>query len=278
MEKQKISTVFKWLSLGAAAVAALLQTIAMLLSYDPEANYFLIGAPLPYLAAAFAILGALLGVVCAVLAGPARTATPFRGNVLPAIPAALGMLAFPFLSGGFTGGTLSLIASVMLILAAAYTVLCETTVRKSSPDAVCVLGFTSILACALTNATYYFDPSLEMNAPVKVVLQTALLFIMLYYTAELRYLMGRELPKLYIALSLIAVSVSALASVAVAVAFFCGILTRIDALAGALLVLGIAITVLLRLFRVLSEKKSKLPPAQQITFTTSYGSEANDNK
>ena len=43
-----------------------------------------------------------------------------------------------------------------------------------------------------------------------------------------------------------------------------------------LLMLGISVTVLLRLIRVLRAKKTSRPLAEQIVFAPSYGSEVND--
>ena len=95
---------------------------------------------------------------------------------------------------------------------------------------------------------------MEMNSPVKVTVQTALLFAMLYYTAELRYLLDRRKPRLYLALAMLTLASSALSAVAIPVAFCLGHLSRMDYLAGAILTLGIAVTVLLRIFFLLSEQ------------------------
>ncbi len=277
MKKQTISAALKWGSLVAAASAAIVQTLAYLLSYDPNANYFYVGAPLPYIAAALAILGAICGILCAALMpADSNAPAPFSDNVLPSLPAALAMGAFPIVSGSLRAGTLPFLASIALFCAAVYSVLCATDLRKTNPTALCVLGFAAILACAMTTATYYFDASLEMNAPTKVAPQTALLFAMLYYTAELRYLLNRAKPRLFVALSLLTLSISALSAIPMMVAFFCGIIDRKDCLAGALLMLGISVTVLLRLIRVLRAKKTSRPLAEQIVFAPSYGSEVND--
>ena len=166
-----------------------------------------------------------------------------------------------------------MLASLALICAAVYSILSGTSARRSPPTGLCLIGFTAVLACALVNATFYFDPTLEMNSPAKVALQTSLLFARLYYTAELRYLIDRAKPRLFIALSLLTLSVSALSAIPITVACCCGIIDRKDCLAGALLVLGIAITVLLRLMRVLYTKENTTPTEAQTTFAPSYGSE-----
>lgn len=252
MQKQKLSSILIIISLVSASLAAVLQAVAMLVSYDPNANYFFAGAPLPYIAVALTVLAALAGLLLAIIGPKPQAVSPFSGSILPSIPAALGMLTCAALIFIFASGTLATVTAICLILAALYSVLCGTAVQKKHPSILCLLGFTAVLAGALMNALYYFDPTLEMNAPIKVTVQTALLFAMLYYTAELRYLLGREKPRIYLALSLMTLATSALPIVSIPAAYFCGIITRIDCLAGAILTLGIAITVALRLYPLLA--------------------------
>ena len=102
----------------------------------------------------------------------------------------------------------------------------------------------------------YFDASLEMNAPLKVATQSALLPLMLYFTTELRYLLGREIPRLYLALALGSVAASSLCVFAVPLASFIGALNNSNCLAAALIVLGANITILLRLKRYLQPNPS----------------------
>ncbi|MBQ8310209.1 MAG: hypothetical protein IJX80_04250 [Clostridia bacterium] len=256
MKKQALSTIFKYAFLASTAASAILQTVAMLLSYDPNANYFLMNAPLPYVATAFAVLGAICGVLFSVYHTPAaEDASPFSGSLLPSLPAALGMLACAALMLLSDGGMLATITALLLFPAALYTLLCGTAAQVKQAPVLALLGFTAVIACALMNAHYYFDASLEMNAPIKVTIQTSLLFAMLSYTAELRYLLDRKKPRLFLALSMMTVGVSALPAVSIPIAFCCGIISRLDCLAGALLTLGIAITTLLRVCHLLSEQK-----------------------
>ena len=256
MKKQNLSVIFKWLSFASTAIAAVLQTIAMLLSYETKANYFFVNAPLPYVAVAFAILGAICGIFFAVLHTPRNTeASPFTGSMIPALPSSLSMTACAILLFIFVDGILSTAAAIALLIAAAYTLLCTTSLQRNCAPALTLLGFSAVIACALMNGHYYFDATLEMNAPIKVTIQTALLFAMLYYTAELRYLLGRQKDKLYLALSMITLSASSLPMISIIVAFCIGRVSRIDCLAGAILSLGIALTILFRVFLLLSAQK-----------------------
>ena len=87
-----------------------------------------------------------------------------------------------------------------------------------------------------------------MNAPLKTTLQVSLLFLMLYQTAELRFLLGKPQPRLYLTLSAWALAFGCLSSIPLAVAFFTGRLTRLDYVSGGLLLLCATVTVCHRLF------------------------------
>ena len=119
-------------------------------------------------------------------------------------------------------------------------------------DRIKALGFFPPVACALLVCILYFDTSLEMNAPLKVTAQCALLPLMLYFTAELRYLLDRALPRLYLALALGSLALSSLCTLAVPVAVIAGFLDNANCLAAALVVLGVNITILFRLKRFLT--------------------------
>ena len=96
----------------------------------------------------------------------------------------------------------------------------------------------------MVNVYCYFDASLEMNAPVKVTVQTALLFTMLALTAELRFPLGRAKPRLYLILSWCAAAALSLPSFSI---LFGGATERGDYRAFGAVTLGLFATVLLRL-------------------------------
>ena len=117
-----------------------------------------------------------------------------------------------------------------------------------------LLGSTAVLGCALLNAYYYFDVSVEMNAPIKVLLQTALLFAMIYYTCELRFLLGRGKPRLFLVFAYATVAASSLCAISLPVALLCGIIQKPIYAMGAVTLLGISLTATLRLFYLYKEE------------------------
>ncbi len=242
---------------GAALVflvaAALMQTLAMFVSYEGDTNYFVKGAQLPTISAILVIIGCIFAVTAAcVLPKSEAHGSPFGYNIAYALPAVCGFLisaVFHVMQFLETSSTLKLATAVALVLAAIYTLLTETSFGHTHASTIAMLGFTPTAACALLIGSYYFDPSMEMNAPLKLVIQCALLSAMLYFTTELRYLINRALPRLYYALALCTLVISSLSVFSIPTAILFGVFSHSDYLTGSLTVLGISITIALRAAR-----------------------------
>lgn len=247
MKNKRISTVLYAVGGAAVLTAAVLQAVAFSACFDALANYFVKGAILPKLAIAFAIAGGLFGVIAALLSPKAEggTLSPLPTSVYSALPLAVGFVALAialFLSGQATerSAALRVPTALLALAAAAYAILSALpNLREKYRKPITLLGFTAPLACALANAYYYFDLSVEMNSPVKYCVQTALLFSMLYFLGELRYLIGEPKPRLFCACTLLTLAAASLCVIAFPVASFTGAITRADYVIGAYLVLGI---------------------------------------
>ena len=232
---------------SAAAIASLFMVIGIL-SIEKGTNYFESGAVLPIPATIWAMIAFIAAVIFAIIIPKEEieAKSPFGSDLLTALPAALGFgvgAIFMVIEFAKSQKTLFLIATLFLLISAAHVLLCETE-RKST-----LLGFAPPIACALLVAVLYFDTSLEMNAPLKVASQCALLPLMLYFTAELRYLLGREIPRLYLALALISIVLSSLCVLAIPVACLTGALENTNCLTTALVLFGTNLTILLKLKR-----------------------------
>lgn len=230
---------------------AFFMTFAVVCHYGKGSNYFDPGLLIsPISAAAFTFLASVAAVICAIAIPKENISlgSPFGSDLLTALPAALGFGVggiFMVIEFAKSQKILFLIATLFLLLSAAHVLLCETDRVKT------FLGFAPPIACALLVAVLYFDTSLEMNAPLKVATQCALLPLMLYFTTELRYLLGREIPRLYLALALISIVLSSLCILSVPVACLTGALENINCLAATLVLFGTNLTVLLKLKRYL---------------------------
>lgn len=235
-------------SVGVSLLAAVLQLVAILVSFEYATNYFSVGALLPAIAAIAAVIGGIVGIVAACLMPKEGfTASPFPKFDFFTFPAAFLFLAFGvtlLFSNDATESARALRAPTIVacLLAAFYCTLSALpTIRKSHKSLTALVGFAAPIACALTNAYYYFDLSVEMNAPLKYCVQVPLLFAMLYFLGEIRYLIGEPKPRFFLALSACTLASAALCAFAFPAAFLQGAITRFDYVMGALLVLAICI-------------------------------------
>ncbi|MBE6530083.1 MAG: hypothetical protein E7680_05775 [Ruminococcaceae bacterium] len=181
------------LFLIAAPLLALAGTVFLLVAYatafDPSVSrYFASGNALPTVAAILLLLAVACGIVGAILAKrepDSLTAAPVPSRA--ALFAAFGALAsavWLLIAGKVLIGVLTLLSSVFFTL-------CACTVAKMYGKVLLWSGFSAIAATIAHNATIYFDMSVEMNAPTKILMQMALLAAMLYITAECRLLTKR---------------------------------------------------------------------------------------
>ncbi|MBE6589572.1 MAG: hypothetical protein E7643_05275 [Ruminococcaceae bacterium] len=212
INKQSTSSLLKYAALILIALGAILQTVSIFTAYEEHANYFQTGAVLPVLSVTCVILGALCGVLSALTPGSEATVhSPFSSSYR-AIPASIGFLAGGILLLFNSTHTWAFPTFLLFVCAALYSFLSET---KSAPSLLVLLGFVTVIACAVGNVYCYFDVSFEMNAPIKVMLQMSLLFSMIYYTGELRFLLAREKPRFYLILTYFALAANALCAISI---------------------------------------------------------------
>lgn len=240
-----------------SVLAAILQAIAVLTAYDTSANYFEQSAILPILAVCFAIIGAICGTVAARMTDTATlNSSPFsKRNAFPY--AALGFLLTAILLvlyGSAERMNLTPLTSIFLILAALYSILSELSdFREKHTTLLTFLGFAAVIGCILLTAYFYFDVSVEMNAPLKVTTQIGLITAMVGYTGEIRYLLGKPMPRVYLMLASWTVAVGSLAALSVPIASLTQKLPRADYAAGAVLVLCLVLTQLMRIRTLLTK-------------------------
>ena len=254
MTKIRSANLLRYFTYVSTGVAMLFATAATTLSYDKGTNYFAANSGLFSVAAIFAFLAFALAVAAAWVTPKQEisASSPFGASPLLALPSTMGLCAGAILllfESAASESPLPLITAVLLISSAIYSMLTETA--YSSKQFVILLGLTPALACALMIGVLYFDLSMEMNAPLKVVTQCALLPLMLYFTAELRYSLNRAIPRLYLALALGSVAAASMCALAIPVACLTGTLENINCLAASLIVVGTNITILLKLKRYL---------------------------
>lgn len=276
MKKNILVTALYCLCACAILVALVLQCVAMTAFLSPDSHYFVRGAwlsqflsgnPWAILAAAFSIVGVLLGILAACLtptipasASPFGTKLGFGlGASLPsAISFAVVGLLLPF--DGIGNPMLRIAAAFVCFASSVYCVLCAfPAFRVRHADKIALLGFCAPIACALLNVHYYFDLQMEMNAPIKTLVQAPLLLAMLYYIGELRFLIDRQKPRALIAAALCTASLSALCAPAYFLAYFIQNMNDGGYVLGAALALGISCTAILRAASLLQSLTTRTP-------------------
>ena len=272
-----------WIAcLALAGIAAVLQACAVLFCYEPNTNYFYSKNPLPLLAVICAILGAVSGSLAAFATDPTKLSRdPFSHQSIPA-PSSFGFLAVVVLFLTSKQAATSKITAYLVPLTAVallYSALYAIKPLRKRKTLFALLGFGTLLSIVLLTAYYYFDVTVEMNAPLKLSVQTGLLFALVYYTQEIRYLLGNEHPRAYLCLSACTVSVGSLSAVAAPIAYATGKLDRTDYAAGGLLVFCIVLTVLTRistLYRAIPEETTT--DMHEVTEATAPDTDGNGEK
>ncbi|MEE0969543.1 MAG: hypothetical protein U0M06_09255 [Clostridia bacterium] len=87
-------------------------------------------------------------------------------------------------------------------------------------------GYAVILFFLMVLAKSYFDFFTTMNSPNKLLLQLTLMAVMVYMLYEIRFSIGRAAPRLYSAVSLISIYLTAVCAIPGIAAYFCGVFTK----------------------------------------------------
>lgn len=225
-----------------AILAAVLLTVAMFTDYESAAHYFRAGAVLPVLSLLLALLSALLGTASILLRREPLGKAPFPQSKTFPLPAVGFLLAGAVLLLLGRADTLRYAAGLSLLLSAPYALLQASPNARRHKASLSLLGLLPILSCILLNAYYYFDVSIEMNSPIKLALQIALLFAMLAYVGEVRFHLDRPTPRVYALLGTWLTALGSLSAIALPVAFLLGRMPRADYAVGAVLLATVSIT------------------------------------
>lgn len=250
-ERPSLFKILWWSFCLGTLLSTLLYTVSTLFFYDPTENYFIYNSLLPKISAILTCLSVLIGSLAALITSKEKTkGSPLFGRIVPTItlPAYLLVLPSLILSPTTNISTLLGLTLIAVGVAAVYS-LCLWIPQAVQKHATTLagLGLFALLACLLLDACLYFDVSVEMNAPIKLLLQIAVLCAMIYYTGELRYLLGKPMPRVFVMMCTWVIATGFPAAVTVILAYLTGKLERLDYFAIGLLALCAAITALIRL-------------------------------
>jgi hypothetical protein len=96
------------------------------------------------------------------------------------------------------------------------------------PDTTVFFGFFVIFNATTMLAQMYFDNFVQMNNPLKITMQIALLFIMIYFLGDLRFDLKKPYPRLYLAVGISATLACLATSIPHIIAYFADILSNKD--------------------------------------------------
>ena len=148
----------------------------------------------------------------------------------------------------------------LALLSAVYFIL-NATVAERYSVARASFGVCAVLFFALYASFLYFDTTLAINSPNKIVDQMAFIFAALFFLYEIRISLARECWHLYVAFGFVGATVGIYSSIPSLVAFFVNDVTVSHSVEENLLMLCVSLFIISRL--VLA---SKLNPDKESEF------------
>ncbi len=193
--------IYRTVSLLAVAVAVLLRTLNLFLFYETDIGYYTQGSVWPTLLRVLLILFVAAFAVLSLRIGTRVSPTP-HGNRLTVIVALLVAAVFAttalwrYCVSVTALSNVSVFAFITGGLAAVYFIL--FAFKKALPALSLATGFGAILWFVSILGASYFDVTVTMNAPEKLVLHLACVGGMLLMLAEIRLACGASKPRFYL--------------------------------------------------------------------------------
>ena len=232
MDRSRITPRLYWLiSAAIALVGVTLRTVCMLTAFDASVGYFNEGL-LSLLTRAFYFPAVIITVGCAVLIPKDSLATELNDKSRTPAAYLLGLAL-----AVFTVGVLLLCYKdktnnfltypvVLGVLASLYFFASGKRAGRYT-DKLSLLGFLPVIWCVAATWETYVDQFTAVNSPIKIGLQMGLLGLALILISELRFRLGKPLPRLAIAFMGIGVFCSLNGSIPVLVGTAVGVLDNI---------------------------------------------------
>ena len=187
-----------------ALLGVALRTVCLLCFYDADPGYFVEGF-LPSLSNVLYFIAVAVGIIGALLVPkntlPSELHIPQRAPLAVLLGIALAVFTIISLFFCFPArrSDIMLAPTLLGLLASTYYFLSASR-NGRYPDWLSFLGYLPVFWSIGSVAETYFDPYTTMNSPVKLALQMGFLGFMLVALAELRFRVGRSLPRYSLAL------------------------------------------------------------------------------
>ena len=179
-------------------LGAAIRTAAYLTAFDTQVGYLDAGIWTSLSRCLYFITPAILiAIAIAIPKDALSTAPRHTYRMAAAIPMAVILVAFTvtvFIVCPPAQGSALMFAALLGIPAALYYGFSSVKSTRSS-DLVSILGFLPVIWCIAAVADLYFDVFVTMNSPIKTSLHVGLLGFMATNLSELRFRIGRSLPR-----------------------------------------------------------------------------------
>lgn len=256
-----------------AIAATLTQTMLFYSDYDEKLNLYHTGVTLPGILYTAVFITALF-CAAAYFITKDNTQTqilpsPDRFVVFAAILSGFQLFAsvlfniYYYMTGMYTGMTSLRVAVLITAVPAAVYFIITAMSRHPKKTVLIICGFFTVVWAALYLMCIYFDMSSPLNSPIRILNQLSLITIMLYFTFEIRYLLDKPRPRLYIPTSLLAMLFISLSSGSDLLVTFTGFRTSTHDTVFRIAEVAILLYITARLRSVVMNKK--MSPAEQQT-------------
>lgn len=276
---------YLFLILAFTIAAAALRTGAILTAFDSDIGYYSVGATLPEISTAVCVAGC---VTAAALPWVMRRGANWTADAevrssseyfVTAYAAFVMLGAFVYeIDRCFAGGTVKklfdeaesyaangnsygarsvtiqavivIIGMIASAVSAVYFFLRISS--KGSREWHALIGFAPGLRGVAGLASIYFDMTVGMNSPNKLILTAAIVAVMVYFLLELRMIFdaNKARPRLYASVGLLTVVLAATASVSVMVGYLSGMLSNSYFFTEAFFCFNMAVYIAVRTFSV----------------------------
>ena len=186
-----------------------LRSVCLLAHFDPSVGYFNEGI-LPTLSDILYYLAVIAAITCAALIPKGTLPTELNTRLRRPVAVLWGLSLAAFTLGVLLvcykdrTNTFLTVPMVMGILASLYFFLTGSKTGRYS-DGLCALGFLPVFWCVASAWETYTDQFTAMNSPIKISLQMGFLGLALILVSELRFRLGKALPRVATALMSIGV-------------------------------------------------------------------------
>ena len=241
---------------GLTIAGIIARTLAYLLYYDAGIGYLVKGNVFSGIWAAVLAVGIILSLLIAVFGKKQFTPASNRPSActVDAKCSAIISMAACFLGALYfinklidkKPGALTLAGAIACVIAA-YHYVTVASGGQAKQTSCLLTGYVVPIAFTLMIADMYFEMTITLNNPDKVMFICSFMLFMVFYLFELRFMIERPLPSFYIASGILAVTVGAAASVPYLISVFCNVYDRVIMSASALMILALTIAFLLRL-------------------------------